>query len=417
MEIKIVLILIYRVTKKQETMKYVQLFESWLSEAEGDEITKFNKNAPRDWPVLKTEISDVYPSGKLDYEIMQTILGRADQTGKTFNKNAKIDYTIFDPITRISNDGAISMRGDVVGTDSNSLKETSIKFREAGIKNPDKGVSAMGIGEPGEKSASSYANSENACILFIPQNLKNSGTSKTSGMITNLPAVVVFKNRIYASNIGQVLCFINQGMASDAVSALTEDPKDALATIFAGEGKARLLAYEKTIAGREFLAAPRDEEDPKDSKMKPRDGVYTIGPDGTQYVGQILFEFDKADLTQEAKNLLSKSAILRKALQDAEKTIEIVGHADGKGDAAYNDKLSLERAKSVEEYLKNTNVNKWWKAVDATVTVKGMGFKQKVAEDNKGTNATAASLNRRVEFIIDGAKPNFTEIKKEIGLK
>ena len=395
-------------------MKHVKLFESWLNEAEGDEITTFNKNAPRDWPVMKTEISNVYPNGELDLTIIQSILGRADQTGKTFNKNAKIDYTIFDPITRISNDGAISMRGDVVGTDSNSLKETSIKFREAGIKNPDRGVSAMGIGEPGEKSASSYANSENACILFIPENLKNSGTSTKSGPITNLPAVVVFKNRIYASNIGQVLCFINKGMAGNAVSALTEDPTEALATIFAGEGKAKLLAYEKTIGEKIFRASVRRDEDETDPNMKAKDGIYTIGPDGTEYIGQILFEFDKANLTEEAKAVLSKSGALRTALQDAGKTIEIIGHADGKGDAAYNDKLSVERAKSVEEYLKTL---KWWKAVDATVTVKGMGFKQKVAEDNKGTNPIASALNRRVEFVIDGAKPDYTKIKKALGLK
>ena len=398
-------------------MKYVKLFESWLNEAEGDEITTFNKNAPRDWPVLKTEIPNVYPNGTLDFPIMETILGRADQSKKTFDKNAKIEVSYFGGPIRIGNDGSIDVKGSGVTTDKNSRKEITSVFRSSGVSprladQLAKGVVAVGIGDTG-KGLGVYANSQNSFLIFIPENLKESGTSTKSGAITNLSAVVVFKGRIYASNIGQVLCFINKGMADDAVSALTEDPTEALATIFAGEGKAKLLAYEKTIGEKIFRASVRD-EDATDPNMKARDGVYTIGPDGTEYIGQILFEFDKANLTEEAKAVLSKSGALRTALQDAGKTIEIVGHADGKGDAAYNDKLSVERAKSVEEYLKTL---KWWKAVDATVTVKGMGFKQKVAEDNKGTNPIASAFNRRVEFVIDGAKPDYTKIKKALGLK
>ncbi len=397
-------------------MKYVKLFESWLNEEEEGNITTFNRNAPRDWPVMKTEISNVYPNGRIDLETFMTVLGRANQSGKTFNKRAKIEYHSFETIS-VDNDGNIDLRDKTVNTDSDTYNETMKIFKDAGIKNV-KGFSVfgIGIGEPnkGEKyQPYAYSDADNGCMIFLAEDLKKAGVSPSSGPIVDLPLVVVYNRKIYGISLGQLLCFINQGISTLSVSALTENPSSALQTIFAGEGKAKLLAYEKTIGEKRFYAAPRTDEDPSDSKMKARDGVYTIGPDGTEYIGQILFEFDKADLTQEAKGILSKSANLKSALIDAKK-VEIIGHADGKGEAGYNDKLSAARAKSVEEYLMTLP---WWKKVDATITVKGMGFKQKVAEDNKGTNALAAALNRRVEFIIDNAKPDYTEIKNALGLK
>lgn len=65
----------------------------------------------------------------------------------------------------------------------------------------------------------------------------------------------------------------------------------------------------------------------------------------------IEFEFDSSELTSDATDQLIQ---LHKAL-DHEKlqpyAFEIVGHTDGKGDAEYNERLSLARAKSVRDFL------------------------------------------------------------------
>jgi len=411
-------------------MKYVKLFESWLNEEEEGDISSFNKERPRDWAVMKTTLDHLYAGGKLNKGVLESILGRAKQFKETFNKFGSVPTEFFyvKDLTLSEQGGSPSIEtrdgSEIIMLEISNLgqeivaplKDIGIQFGKKFInKNKEErytliGTSAavVGIGSSDRvviDQFNTYAKTNKACLAFFPES--NPG-SVTKAIDMNI--VVIYKSIPYACTLGQLLLFINKGFTNS--SALKEPAEKGLANVFAGESQAKQLAFEKTIGEKKFFAAVRD-KDATDPNMKPRDGVYTIGPDGTEYIGQVLFEFDKADLTEEAKKVLSKSGPLRTALQDAEKTIEIVGHADGKGDAAYNDKLSMERAKSVETYLKSLN---WWKAVNAKITVKGEGFKQKVVEDKNGTNPLASALNRRVEFIIDGAKPDYTQIKKALGL-
>lgn len=61
----------------------------------------------------------------------------------------------------------------------------------------------------------------------------------------------------------------------------------------------------------------------------------------------VLFAFDKADLTVNGKTELDKIA---NNIQSNTK-VTVVGHADAIGEAKYNQQLSLRRAKAVAEYL------------------------------------------------------------------
>ena len=63
----------------------------------------------------------------------------------------------------------------------------------------------------------------------------------------------------------------------------------------------------------------------------------------------VLFDLDKAELRPEAKPALEKVAAVLKSYPKA--TAKIEGHTDGKGDAAYNKKLSERRAASVRSWL------------------------------------------------------------------
>ena len=69
--------------------------------------------------------------------------------------------------------------------------------------------------------------------------------------------------------------------------------------------------------------------------------------------------------------------------------LEVVGHTDSTGPAAYNQGLSERRAQAVADYLIGKGANA------ANITVKGYGESQPVADN--GTDAGRAA-NRRVEF-------------------
>lgn len=109
----------------------------------------------------------------------------------------------------------------------------------------------------------------------------------------------------------------------------------------------------------------------------------------TIVLNNIFFDFDKATLRKESVTELER---LLKFLNDLPTVkIEISGHTDNKGSAAYNKTLSENRAKAVVDWL----VNRGIKA--DRLTYAGYGFDKPVA-----TNDTeeGRQLNRRTEFKI-----------------
>jgi len=99
------------------------------------------------------------------------------------------------------------------------------------------------------------------------------------------------------------------------------------------------------------------------------------------------FEFNKATLRPDAKTILDRVA---KSLADQpEVRAEIAGHTDSIGSAAYNQKLSEQRAASVRNYLISKGVNP-----DSLVS-RGYGETQPVA--NNATEEGQAR-NRRTEL-------------------
>lgn len=106
-----------------------------------------------------------------------------------------------------------------------------------------------------------------------------------------------------------------------------------------------------------------------------------------------LFDFDKATLKPEGKNKLNELAS-RLASMKVE-VVVAVGHTDGIGTDAYNQKLSQRRAQAVKDYLLTQKI-----PADRIYT-EGKGEKQPVA-DNK-TKAGRAK-NRRVEVEVVGTR-------------
>lgn len=101
----------------------------------------------------------------------------------------------------------------------------------------------------------------------------------------------------------------------------------------------------------------------------------------------VFFEFDKSNLLEVSKTeLLKLSDYL---ISNPELTIEIYGHTDTIGTQKRNDELSIERAKSVSDYLILHGLNE--------TRIKWFGYgSSKPIEDNNYEEGR--SKNRRVEF-------------------
>jgi outer membrane protein OmpA-like peptidoglycan-associated protein len=104
----------------------------------------------------------------------------------------------------------------------------------------------------------------------------------------------------------------------------------------------------------------------------------------------VLFEFDRAALTQDAKGTVDEIAgVIRKS---PNRRISVEGHTDRIGSDSYNQRLSERRAESVAGALERDGVSR------SQLSVRGFGKSHPVA-----TNDTAAgrARNRRVEVIIE----------------
>lgn len=110
-------------------------------------------------------------------------------------------------------------------------------------------------------------------------------------------------------------------------------------------------------------------------------------------LNNIFFDFNKATLRPESTNELDR--IVKLLAENPKIVVEISGHTDNIGSAAYNKKLSGERAKSVVDYLIS-------KGIEATrLSYKGYGFDQPIAPND---TEVGRQMNRRTEFKIIDAK-------------
>lgn len=103
----------------------------------------------------------------------------------------------------------------------------------------------------------------------------------------------------------------------------------------------------------------------------------------------IYFETGKAVLTKESGVELDK--VVKFLLENTDLKIEISGHTDNVGAAAYNTKLSANRAQAVVDYFVAHGIAR------EQLVAKGYGPTQPISPN---TTAAGRKLNRRVEFKI-----------------
>lgn len=85
------------------------------------------------------------------------------------------------------------------------------------------------------------------------------------------------------------------------------------------------------------------------SEWSPDSAYRGCGPLPFTVSIEALFAFDSAVLTSQAAEALD--ALAQHLVQAHTESVDIVGHADGIGRPAYNQRLSEQRARTVREYL------------------------------------------------------------------
>ncbi|MFN4117976.1 OmpA family protein [Acidovorax sp.] len=112
-------------------------------------------------------------------------------------------------------------------------------------------------------------------------------------------------------------------------------------------------------------------------------------------LGDVLFAFNKAELTAQAAPRLDKLASFLKQFPDRRLLIE--GYTDSVGGDAYNQTLSERRAQAVRDALVQRGVD------SSRITARGYGKAHPVA-DNASPEGRA--MNRRVEIVIADEQGN-----------
>lgn len=112
----------------------------------------------------------------------------------------------------------------------------------------------------------------------------------------------------------------------------------------------------------------------------------------------VLFEFDRADLTEEGREALAETAA--HVAEEAEGgTVTVHGHTDGVGGEDYNLRLSEQRARTVAAALEELTGD-----ADITFDTVGHGAAEPVAPERIGgwDNPRGREQNRRVEVEVGG---------------
>lgn len=184
------------------------------------------------------------------------------------------------------------------------------------------------------------------------------------------------------------------GEPIDAILSLVSLTNDSTLYQFKADGKTgrfTMLYPDKAISGlyvekKGFL--PKIYNVERDNIRNVKDLKVELTPvaSGEEFIFEnVFFEFDEYSLKSESISSLKR---LVKFLNDNPNVnILVTGHTDNVGSAAYNKNLSLQRAKSVQEYLIAHGLHQ------GRVLVEGKGDSEPMVPNNSSENQ---ALNRRI---------------------
>ena len=188
--------------------------------------------------------------------------------------------------------------------------------------------------------------------------------------------------------------FVAQLAARDTVSDLTYPSLDLVYPIEALKG-----AAEEITKKADDLKTPAPTPTPKAPTPTPSPSGMEVKETATELkislLGDILFDYDKADIRSAAEPTLAQVAALIQKQPNANVLIE--GHTDSKGSQSYNAKLSEKRAASVKTWLVKKGI------ADGSIWTRGLGAEKPVAPNSRpdgSDDPQGRQQNRRVEITV-----------------
>lgn len=186
-----------------------------------------------------------------------------------------------------------------------------------------------------------------------------------------------------------VLCALLSGSALSLASAQTTADKDI-------KKKEAELERQKLDLEKRSLELKRKELDLEKAKQELQ--YQETGKSmSLNLAGDVLFDYNKAELKPAAEEALQKVAVVLSLFPESNVTVE--GYTDSKGGPAVNLQLSRERATSVKDWLvRNGGV------APKHISAKGFGEANPVAPNTNpdgSDNIVGRAQNRRVTIIVD----------------
>jgi len=213
-----------------------------------------------------------------------------------------------------------------------------------------------------------------------------------------------------------IICFAIGGMLMTACKSMSKTQKGAVigtagggavgAVIGKASGNTALGAIIGATVGGvtgAVIGRKMDKQAEEIKRKVPDAKVERVG-EGivVEFSDQVLFGFDRSDLSSDAKTNLNKLVLVLESYSDTD--IEIQGHTDSKGSNNYNESLSKKRANAVAAYLKSQNVP------SSRISTRAFG-----EDAPKYSNETTSgqAQNRRVEFLITANEKMKAEAERE----
>ena len=129
---------------------------------------------------------------------------------------------------------------------------------------------------------------------------------------------------------------------------------------------------------------------PASNQGCPETGKVRVTQLKIEILEKVFFDTGKATIRSQSHALLDEVASVLELYKQITK-VRVEGHTDDRGKAAFNQKLSEDRAASVVKYLTDKGVD------PGRLVSQGFGLTQPIADNSK---AAGRDQNRRVEFVI-----------------
>lgn len=166
------------------------------------------------------------------------------------------------------------------------------------------------------------------------------------------------------------------------IGALAGKGKGAAIGAAVGSGTGALI-------GRRMDKQKKELEAIEGAKVESVKDVNNLEAIKVTFDNGILFATGKSELSPASREALTKFAASLKSSPDTD--ITIYGHTDNTGSRAVNEKVSLERAQAVSNFLVGQGISR------SRITTEGLAFDQPVADNS---TAEGRAQNRRVEVYI-----------------